>query len=56
MLFFNKSFEAGHKERVIGKVFVIKNIREISTLEFHLSRMLTLPCYILHGMAPDEYK
>ena len=35
---------------------LIKILQEIVTLEFHLIFILDVPCQILHGIAPDEYK
>lgn len=33
-----------------------KILHEIVTLEFHFIFIIDVPCSILHGMAPDEYK
>lgn len=42
--------------RVNLKVKLLKRLLLMLTSEFHLIFIFTLPCYILHGIAPEEYK
>lgn len=48
-----------NKSQVMDCMKVLKsinNLHEIVTLAFHFIFIETVPCSILHGIAPDEYK
>jgi hypothetical protein len=56
VLLLDESVEAGDEQRVVGQFLLGAFVREIVTLLFHFRRMCTLPCSILQGMAPEEYR
>lgn len=57
MFLLDQTIKAGDQQWIIRKFYIdIKWVREMTTSWFHFNRIWTLPCYILQGMAPDEYK